>query len=322
MDNLDTRVRRAIEEKVFPGCVIGILSGGKKQILPFGSIIYDTAENVTEHTVYDLASITKSIPLAILAAIFVHERKFGLVDKVRQFLPELQNDFDATIEDLLRYRVRGVQMATLHSKTFEEIRTHILERGFDGPPGASVYTNLPAFVLGMVIERVGGSSIAALADRYLFESLGMPATTFFPTKELCVPTEIVDGEVVQGIPHDESARVFARARRTVGHAGLFSAAPDLLQFAEHLISEPHGPMAIAAQEGLGWQVNDPNFMGVHAHPKMFGKTGFTGTSIMVDVEAGSALVILSNRTYPTRPADDAAIYAFRRDVADLVFRKQ
>lgn len=333
MDKLEARVQQAIADRVFPGCVIGVLQDGKKEIRPFGSTIYETEnssiygtiENVTERTVYDLASITKSIPLAILTALFVAEGKLALTDQVKTFVPELQNDFNATIEDLLRYRVQGVRMSSLRFETFEEIRAHALERGFNAPPGESVYTNLPAFILGIVIERVGGASLAALAEERFFAPWGMSATTFFPAQNLCAPTEIEEAATIQGIPHDESARVFARARRTVGHAGLFSTAADLLTFASALMEKrltmSFLSVAEAAETGLGWQVNDSNFMGKHAHPKMFGKTGFTGTSIVVDVAAKQALVILSNRTYPQRARDDSAIYAFRRDIADFVLGK-
>ena len=75
-------------------------------------------------------------------------------------MPELQNDFGATIEDLLRYRVRGSQLSTLKYTTFEQIRTHIFEQGFAAPPGESEITNLPAFLLGIVLERVGGEILA------------------------------------------------------------------------------------------------------------------------------------------------------------------
>ncbi len=327
MDKINTRIQQAIEGRVFPGCVIATLHHGKKEIRPFGTLIYQSTDTVTKSTIYDLASITKSIPLASLSALLISQGKLALADRVKEHVPELQNDFDATIEDLLRYRVQGVRMSTLRTKTFEEIRAHALEAGFHAPPGESVYTNLPAFILGIVIERVGGASLERLAYQYLFEPLRMTETTFFPARDLCAPTEIENPQVrlvgsdgvVQGVPHDESARVFARARRTVGHAGLFSTAPDVLKFAEHLVSEPNNPIAVAAQQGLGWQVHDENFMGAHVSERAFGKTGFTGTSIVIDSAQQAALVILSNRTYPERPVDDSAIYAFRREAADSFF---
>lgn len=318
MLEIEQCTQRAIDQRVFPGCVIGILKEAERTVQSFGKLRYEEPALVTEDTVYDLASITKSIPLASLAAILIEERTCALSDTVTKFLPELQNDFDATIEDLLRYRVRGPQLSKLQYRTFEEIRTYVLEHGFDGPPGEGQYTNLPAFVLGLAIERVKKESLASLGHRYFFGPLHMESTTFFPATSDCAPTENDARGEVRGLPHDESAYVFAKAHRTVGHAGLFSTANDMLTFAEKLLHDPQGAIVRNAENGLGWQVKDPNFMGRFAGEKTFGKTGFTGTSIVVDVERQIALVILSNRTYPVRPIDDSAIFQFRRDIADIV----
>ena|SRR3990167_1196010 len=318
------RAEQAIKERIFPGCVVGIIrTDGLREIIPVGTL--DGHASVQEDTLYDLASITKSIPLASLALTLAAENpgrlpgRFNLPGKVVEYLPELQNDHGATIEDLLRYRVTGPRLSQLGFKTFEEIRTYVFEHGFDGPAGDGAYTNLPAFLLGVIVERVTGEILPALANRYFFEPLGMSDTTFFPSDlERIAPTEIVDDEEIRGIVHDESARVFARARRAVGHAGLFSTAPDLLKFLEALLNGKLPAVVEGAQKGLGWEVKR-DWMGSKGSERVFGKTGFTGTSILCDVERGIGLVILSNRTYPHRPRDNSAINAFRKDIADIVF---
>lgn len=316
------RVEKAIQEKVFPGCVVGIIrANGGREILPFGRFTYENdSPEVEADMIYDLASITKSIPTASLAAMLIKEGKLLPTDMIKKYILELQNDHGATIEDLLTYRVQGVQLSKLRHSTFEEIRTHALEHGFDGPPGESVYTNLPAFFLGIIIERVGESILPALAQKYFFDPLHMADTTFFPHDlSRVVPTEIDERGEVRGLPHDESAYTFAKARRAVGHAGLFSTAPDLLIFLEALMRGDFPWVVECAQKAWGWQANDSRFMGKYSTPQTFGKTGFTGTSVICDIERGVAFVILSNRTYPKRPGDDAAIFQFRADIADIMF---
>jgi CubicO group peptidase (beta-lactamase class C family) len=322
---LQERAGRAIVEKVFPGCVIGIVKAdGEREVFPFGRFTYDVASpEVREDTIYDMASVTKSVPVAALVAVLVGEGRLSLGDTVVKYLPELHKDHGATIEDLLRYRVSGPRLSTLPFKTFEEIRTHILETGFAGPAGKETYSNVPAFILGMVLERVSGKIVPALAEEYFFGPLQMRDTTFFPHDISRIPpTEVQRGKEVHGIVHDESARVFARARSSVGHAGLFSTAPDILDLFEALMSGDYAPVSRAAEAGLGWQVAQSWFMGEHCSERTFGKTGFTGTSVVCDIKRGIALVILSNRTYPKRPADAAelnsAMNRFRADIADLV----
>ena len=324
---IQARAERAIQEKVFPGCVIGLVrKSGERDVAAFGNFTYESGSaSVAEDTIYDLASVTKSIPVASLVLTFIAEGKLKLTDTVVQYLPELRNDYGATIEDLLRYRVQGPRLSQLTYPTFEQIHTHILEHGFNGPPGDRLYTNIPAYILGLVLERIGNSSLPALAQQYFFEPLKMNDTTFFPHDIARIPpTEVVEGKEIRGIVHDESARVFSRARRAVGHAGLFSTAPDVLSFFEAALSGKFPAIVEGAQRGMGWQLNQPWFMGSKCGEQTFGKTGFTGTSVLCDVERGIAFVILSNRTYPVRPADAASIHSaindFRADIADIVPR--
>ncbi|MBV9159055.1 MAG: beta-lactamase family protein [Candidatus Kaiserbacteria bacterium] len=321
LEQLKARAEEASAERIFPGCVIGLMRDDEQLILPFGTLAYGE-EIVRSDTVYDLASVTKSIPTASLALLLIEDGMIALNDSVKKYIPELANDYGATIEDLLRYRVRGIRMSTLPFSSFEEVRTAIFESGFTAPPGESSYTNLPAFLIGIVLERVTGASLAALADERLFGPLEMRATTFFPTASDCSPTEIDTRGEVKGLPHDESAYKFAAARRTVGHAGLFSTADDLLTYAKHLLGDPDSAIVRGARSGLGWTRNESFFMGKLARAEVFGKTGFTGASIVIDIERQLALVILSNRTYPKRPADAAettsAVNHFRSEIADIV----
>ncbi len=325
-NEISKRTEQAIADGVFPGCVIGCIGkDGKRSALAFGHMTYDQSRPVVPDTLYDVASVTKSIPTASLAAIAIERGLLSLSDLARTHIPELRNDHAATIEDLLRYRVQGVRMSELRHETFEEIRTHIFESGFTDLPGESVYTNLPAFLLGIVVERVLGRPLPALAHEHFFEPLRMERTTFFPHADDCAPTEIDARGEVRGFPHDESAYVFGTARRAVGHAGLFSTVPDLLNFLEAIIcakEEPFTSVRAAAHKALGWQLNQKYFMGSHFGPRTFGKTGFTGASVVADSDRGVGLVILSNRTYPRRPADasaiDSAINRFRSDITNIV----
>lgn len=334
LEIIKKRAERAIAEKVFPGCVIGIVrADGTRTVMPFGNLTYEAdSPKVRENTIYDLASITKSIPVASLALVFAAEGRLSLTDAVKKYVPELRNDHGATIQDLLMYRVAGTRFSTLKDRTPAEIFEHVFKTGFNGPPAERRYTNLPAFLLGLVIERVTRRTIDDLAQDVFFKPLHMNNTTYFPDvgsydlPTSMAPTEVVDGHEVRGIVHDESARVFARAQKAVGHAGLFSTAPDMLNFLEALLKNDEFTKSIiaGAQKGLGWHVGQPWFMGTRCAPTTFGKTGFTGTSLLCDSERGVGLVILSNRTYPKRPADAASIHstinAFRVDIANALYK--
>jgi CubicO group peptidase (beta-lactamase class C family) len=282
-----------------------------------GSYTYDGDGVVEEGTVYDVASITKAIT-ASLALAAVADGVLALTDLVRTHIPELRNDHAATVEDLLRYRVHAGKMSALAERPAREILAQVLKEGFHMPDGTEHYSNVPAFLLGMIVERVGGAQLAVLAQRELFDPLGMRDSSFMVSRKHAAPTEIDANGIVQNIVHDESARAFAREEMSVGHAGMFSTAPDILNFLEVLLRGRYPAIVEGAQKGLGWELNKKWFMGSRFGPRTFGKTGFTGTSIVCDCDRGVALVILSNRTYPKRPADSDAINTFRQDIANCV----
>ena len=330
---------------MFPGCVVGIVrKGGERKIFPFGHFTYEDSQAVEADSIYDVASITKSIPTASLALMFIDKGQLKLTDKLVDYVPEYRNAYRemVTIRHLLTYTVGGPQLSPLKDKTSDEILLSAYSHELAHKPGSVfVYSNAPALLLGLAVERVGGSTLDKLAQGYFFGPLQMDNTTFFPGSNRAiyrpiVPTEIDRGNEVRGIVHDESARVFAKAGKAAGHAGIFSTAPDLLNFMEMLLHEGEWKNRrylsreiiremsenqipeLAESTGLGWELNQP-FIGKSAGPHTFGKTGFTGASCVCDIEKGVALVILSNCTYPTRPKDRSAIDEFRADIADIVF---
>lgn len=320
------RAKRAINERVFPGCVIGFIrSHSEPEYICEGAFTYEEFSSATSpSSLYDVASITKSIPTASLAHALAHEGVISLDDRVKDYIPELQNDHDARIRDLLTYRVSGARLSELKSLSSDAIYTHVFENGFSGSPGIRNYSNLPALILGLIIERISGMSLDAIARTRLFELIGMQSTAFYTGQDFfgAVPTEEDDWRGrVEGFTHDESAYVLGRSGRASGHAGLFSTAEDLMRFMRHML-QPRDfiweAMTAGAEAGLGWQTDQSPWMGAHQEGA-FGKTGFTGTSIMADRRRGNALVILSNRTYPKRPPSTDAINMFRRDIADIVF---
>ncbi len=323
-DEIETVANRAIQQGVFPGCTIALVRKGERFVRAFGTLAHN-GEPAREDTIYDLASITKSIPVASLILKLAHDESLALNDLVRTWIPELQNDHAATIEDLLRYRVHGEPMSLIAQLAPKEIQQHIFRTGFADLPGESRYSNLPAYLLGIIIERAGGKSIDRLAREVFFEPLNMQSTFFpvagmdFDVSHSIAPTEILETGDVVGIVHDESARAFAREGQVVGHAGLFSNAGDMATFLEALLAGSFPYIVKGAQKGLGWELNRGAFMGLRFGPRTFGKTGFTGTSVVCDCDRGVGLVILANRTYPNRPETNAAINEFRHAVASTVF---
>lgn len=340
---------QAIKNKVFPGCVIGIVKkDGERKLISKGNFTYeDDSPHIQSDSIFDVASITKAIPTSSLALQLIDEGRLSTEDKLITYIPEFRNSDRerVLIKHLLTYTLalEGPRLATFKEKSPDEIMEYVFTHEFADPPGTVFkYSNLPAALMSMVVERIHSDTLDNLAEKHFFEPLKMQNTTFYPehlSKEKIVPTEIDEWRgLVQGVVHDESAYLLkTKANKIVGYAGLFSTTPDILNFLEMLLNEGFlngkkyfsqeivGQMCtnqiseLGDSTGLGWELNQPRFMGSKCGSHTFGKTGFTGTLCVCDVERGIAYVILTNRIFPKRPPDSSAINAFRSVVADIIF---
>jgi CubicO group peptidase (beta-lactamase class C family) len=135
----------------------------------------------------------------------------------------------------------------------------------------------------------------------------------------------------RGKVHDPTAR---RLGGLAGNAGLFSTGHDMARFASMMANggELNGTrifresivrMFTARQPGsgtraLGWDTPSApgtGAAGAAVSPNSFGHTGFTGTSIWIDADRGTWVVLLANRTYEDGPN---RMQTLRRTVHDRV----
>jgi len=346
---IQNKITQVIEKKIFSACAVGVVkTNGDRFVVSGGKFTFDAdAQVVQENTIFDVASITKSIPTSSLALKLIDEGRLRLEDKLINFVPEFHNSDreNVLIKHLLTQTLDYDFRLSVHKdKTPEEILDVIFTTEFKSRPGTKFfYTNATSILLGFVVERIYKESLDKLGEKCFFEPLEMVQTSFTPLqkfkKEEIVPTEVQEwrGGLVQGEVHDESAHVL-RKKMVVGSAGVFSTVPDLLNFLEMLLNngssggrkyfsseimkqiQTNQLADIGQHAGLGWELNQPCYMGKHCSDKTFGKTGFTGCVCVCDIEREVGFVILSNYTYPTRKPDAVLINKFRSDIADIVFK--
>jgi CubicO group peptidase (beta-lactamase class C family) len=343
-------LQQAESENVFHKAVAGF-------ILPDGSV-RTVALNTPENTVFDIASLTKVCPTSTLALSYILEGKLDIDTKVVDFIPELQTNYreDIRIFHLLTHSLDyRVPMKTLRELPPEGILDALYTYQFAKAPGEDFnYGNPASVLLGIILQRLAGADLQQQGRERFFEPLGMTRSGWDPLsrdwnpvpKNEIAPTEFCNfrGREIQGEIHDESAWVL-RKLFPVGSAGMFSCVPDLLKFVKMVLNdEPKGildlvsrnafaredaakfmPAGATAAEGactaLGWELAQSKFMGSHISPRTFGKTGFTGASIVCDPIAGAAVVLLSDFTYPHREPNADRIHAFRACLADAFFGK-
>jgi uncharacterized protein YbbC (DUF1343 family)/CubicO group peptidase (beta-lactamase class C family) len=337
---VDAVVQRAVASGRIPGAVV--LVGHDGEVVyhkAFGwRALEPRREPMTEDTIFDLASLTKSIATAPSVMLLVQSGQVRLNDPVARYIPDFARSGKAeiTVRQLLTH-FSGLA-PDLDLKTPWSGAQTALQLACDAtpiaPPGSRyLYSDINYIVLGALVERVSGMPLDRFAEQRIFQPLQMETTRFLPPPAWLpriAPTEYDEhGVMLRGVVHDPTAR---RMGGVAGHAGVFSTAADLARLAQTLLDR-RGPLSPAILEkmttpqtpptstvlyGFGWDVDSP-----YSSPRgdllpvgSFGHTGFTGTSLWIDPTTRTYIIILTNAVHPR--GNTGAAVALRSEVADAV----
>jgi CubicO group peptidase (beta-lactamase class C family) len=214
---------------------------------------------------------------------------------------------------------------------------------------ASVYGDLGFIVLGEVVARAAGDDLAALFAEEVGRPLGLRHTGFIPLPSgegkdappggLVLPrtrfaaTEDCSwrGRVLVGEVDDGNAWAVGGVS---GHAGLFGTAEEVGKIALALMASYEGRGDLVARQvterfftrqdlpkgsdwALGWDTPTAGLStsGRFFSPRSVGHTGFTGTSLWMDLDRRLVVVLLANRIHPIARKSR---FAFRPRVHDLL----
>lgn len=341
----DKAIEEAIEQEDIPGAVLAVVHQGKLAYLKaYGcKQTYPTAEPMDVHTVFDMASVSKSMSTAICTMILVERGQLRLSDPVTLYIPEFSGEIH--VSDLLThtsglppYAPVGELAEKYGSPNPKGLIDYIAACKTDFKPGSAFqYSCLNYITLQHIIETISGQSLRDFAKANLFVPLGMQHTDYCPSGELlsrCAPTEKQkDGSVLKGVVHDPLARIMNGG--VSGNAGVFSDANDVAILAAMLLNngEYNGrrilsPLGVKAMRSiprqvspfgrsLGWDVFSPysSNHGDLLSPDTYGHTGYTGTSIVIDPDNDLAIVLLSNSVHPD---DNGKAIRLRSLVANAV----
>jgi len=337
---VDAVVQRAVASGRIPGAVV--LVGHDGEVVyhkAFGwRALEPRREAMTEDTIFDLASLTKSIATAPSVMLLVQSGQVRLNDPVARYIPEFARNGKAeiTVRQLLTH-FSGLAPDLALKTPWSGAKT-ALQLACDAtpiaPPGSRyIYSDINYIVLGALVERVSGMPLDRFAEQRIFQPLQMETTRFLPPPawlSRIAPTEYDEhGVMLRGVVHDPTAR---RMGGVAGHAGVFSTAADLARLAQALLDR-RGPLSPAILEkmttpqtpptstvlyGFGWDVDSP-----YSSPRgdllpvgSFGHTGFTGTSLWIDPTTRTYIIILTNAVHPR--GNTGAAVALRSEVADAV----
>ncbi len=220
-----------------PGCSLGVIRDGaflyRKS---YGEGSLELGVPLSSQSVFYMGSVSKQFTAAsvVLAA---EQGSLSLDDDVRKYIPELPDyGHPITLRQMLHHTsglrdflgllgLAGRHGENLH--TSEEMLDLIVhQKSLNYVPGDEyLYSNTNYFLLGEVIKRATGKTLAAFAAGNIFQPLGMVHTRFYDDHTLVLP-----GRVAAYSPgsHGDFAVDWSTNFDTVGAGGLMSTVDDLL----------------------------------------------------------------------------------------------
>jgi CubicO group peptidase (beta-lactamase class C family) len=341
----DKAIDAAIEDHNCPGAVLCAgRTAGIAYLKAYGNRAVEPMKvAMTVDTVFDLASLTKSIATATSVMVLLDRGKIAVTDRVAKYLPVFgaNGKQDVTIEQLLLHRgglVADNPMSEFEGVSPAEAMKRTLENTLRYEPGTKfVYSDVSFIVLGELVRVVSGRPLNEFARDEIFKPLKMNDTMYLPTDELkarCAPTQQREGHWMIGEVHDPRAYALGKV---AGHAGLFGTAPDLSRFCRKLLGKGELEGVRILKESTVAEMTKPRALpdgtGVRGYGldidtgyssprgerftkgKSFGHTGFTGTSYWIDPENDAFVVLLTNSVHPN---GKGKVIKLRRDVGTAV----
>ncbi|WP_099159833.1 serine hydrolase domain-containing protein [Virgibacillus ndiopensis] len=356
LKEIDSVMESMIDDGIMPGAVTFVARRGHiVQNKAYGDAVrykddsgteFDHPIAMDEDTIFDLASLSKIFTTTAAMKLY-EEGYFELDDPVADYIPEFAQNGkeEVTIRQLMTHTSGFKPWIPLYTigDSREDRLQYVFQYPLENEPGSTyTYSDLNMITLGALIERLSGKRLDEYVQDTLTGPLNMADTMYNPPESLkhrIAATEYqpwTNRGLVWGEVHDESAWSLDGV---AGHAGVFSTASDLAKLAHMFINEGrYGSKQILEPEtinllvknqipefpgdehGLGWELAQGWYMDALSEASTIGHTGYTGTSIAVNLNNDTIAILLTNRVHPTREtvSTNPARRQFARKVADAI----
>lgn len=313
-DTISSILNKAIENNIIYNVSYSFIKDNDVKNNYIGIYGTNNLKRVDNNSIYDLASLTKVIGTNSMMLKLLDFGKINLDDKAVKFCSDFKDE-NITIEELLLHN-SGLK-ADLDNKTNID-RNKIFDITIINKENyhKTIYSDIGFIILGFIIENITNSNLDKSFKDYIFNSANMNNTSYYPSnKDCCIPTEITDKRgIICGEVHDSKSYALGE----IGSAGLFSTLEDLNIFVcsilnddEKILSHNSIKKLIDINFGertLGWDKRYGKYTLYH--------TGFTGTSILINLNSKEAMIILTNRIHPNR---DNNTYLELREEINKIF---
>jgi CubicO group peptidase (beta-lactamase class C family) len=229
-----------------PGCAVGIVHRGQRIYSKgFGSANLESQVPNTPQTVFEVMSFSKSLTCACLA-LLMDEAKISPDDDLRTFVSEMHRfDTPIRIQDMVRCRsglwdliavpaLIGGDNAPLQYPYTEADFLCLMagQKTLPFRPGSQYrYSSGDYFLLGLIVKRISGQSLAEFAQKRVFAPLGMNRTFFDEN-----PGSVVEQRAVGHYKRIGDAwHLWRPTAYMVGAAGLKTCVEDLCRWDQNFV---------------------------------------------------------------------------------------
>ncbi|MBI3652258.1 MAG: serine hydrolase [Acidobacteria bacterium] len=194
MSSILAHLQNEIERGTFPSAQFVIAEGGHivaEQAL--GNAVLEPKKiAATEHTIYDLASLTKPLLTTLLVLRFAERGQLDLHAPASAYLVELSHSekADLTVLQLLTHTSRLPAWRPLYLEVFR--RADVVAAIAHAPRDpvndtklapVALYSDLNFILLGFILERLSGARLDQLAQQEVITPLALQRTRFNPPVE-------------------------------------------------------------------------------------------------------------------------------------------
>ena len=205
---VSTLINQAIAAKKLPGAVV--LIGHNDKVVferAYGNRVaageipgmYSVAEPMTEDTIFDMASLTKSLVTATAMMQLYEAGKFQFDDPVAKYLLAFaaNGKENVTIRELLTH-YSGLPADVdlkdpwgLAAPDKAEGIRRAMDSSLESKPGTTFkYSDINFITLGALVEKLSGQPLDEYAEQHIFSPLKMIHTTFHAFTKGCGPYDV------------------------------------------------------------------------------------------------------------------------------------
>jgi CubicO group peptidase (beta-lactamase class C family) len=241
--------------KSTPGCAVGVARDGKPVFSKgYGMADLEHGAPITPRTMFYMASVSKQFT-ALTVLMLAKEGRLALTDPVKKYIPELPPSADKiTVYELLTH-TSGVRdyftlggLAGLPGETTytDDLVLRMLGRqqGLNFEPGTQfLYSNSGYVLLSIIVKRVTGQPLNAVARSKVFGPLGMKTTLFQHDH-----THPIPDKATGYVPQAGAWRIANSPLDVVGDGGLYSSIDDMFRWMANFDAPKVGAESLAAME--------------------------------------------------------------------------